>query len=54
MKDETIKLEHACKMEQLEFIRETERLKHEWEKERQRIKSAEIKRSLEQKGRWKQ
>lgn len=44
---ETIEYEHDCKMEQLKYIRETERLKHEWEKERQRIKAAEIRKNHE-------
>jgi len=39
-----LEMERDFKMETLKFIRETERLKHEWEKERMRIKSAEIKR----------
>ena len=39
-----IELEGVNKLKCLEYIRETERLKHEWEKERMRIKSAEIKR----------
>lgn len=38
--------EHKMKMEELQYVRETERLKHEWEKERMRIKSAEIRKSL--------
>lgn len=46
MDKELIELKHEKKMIQLEFIRETERLKHEWEKERGRIKSAEIKRVI--------
>lgn len=51
MKGETelIKLKHKLRMEELQYIRETERLKHEWEKERQRIKSAEIRKNLERK-----
>lgn len=36
------KIKHKHKMDELEYMRETERLKHEWEKERMRIKSAEI------------
>jgi len=38
---------HKLRMKELEYMRETERLKHEWEKERQRIKSAEIRKSHE-------
>ena len=41
--------EHVFKMEELKYIRETERLKHEWELERGRIKSAEIRKSIERK-----
>ena len=36
-------------MLELQFIRETELLKHNWEKERMRIKSAEIRRSIDRK-----
>lgn len=46
---ELIEMEHKFKMDFVEFIRETERLKHEWEKERQRIKSAEIRKVEERK-----
>ena len=42
---EFIELKHKLKMEELTYLRETERLKHEWELERGRIKSAEIKKS---------
>ena len=42
MKKQLIELEHQSKMEYAKFVRETERLKHEWEMERGRIKSAEI------------
>jgi len=38
---------HKLKMEALEYIRKTEKLKHEWEMERFRIRNAEQKR-LEQ------
>lgn len=44
-----VEYQHKCRMEQLEYIRETERLKHEWELERQRIKSAEIRKNAERK-----
>lgn len=51
MKDkEIIDYEHTKRMEELNFIRETERLKHEWDKERMRIKSAEIRRAEERRG----
>jgi len=36
---------HKNNLEELEFIRETERKKHDWELERQRIKSAEIRKN---------
>lgn len=38
---------HKLKMEALEYIRKTEKLKHDWEMERFRIRNAEQKR-LEQ------
>ena len=44
---EVIEFEHKCKMEYAAFIRETEMLKHEWEKERMRIKSAEIRKNMQ-------
>lgn len=44
---EILKYEHDLRMEELEYIRETERLKHEWKKEQQRIKAAEIRKSHE-------
>ena len=47
---ELIKLEHKYKMEFGVYLRETERLKHEWEKERIRIKSAEIRKAYDR--RW--
>lgn len=37
------------KMETREYERETERLKFEWQRELQRIKSAEIRKSMERK-----
>lgn len=42
-----MKYKHDLTMEELAYIRETERLKHEWDKERQRIKSAEIRKDHE-------
>ena len=42
---EAAKIKHEFHMKELEYIRETERLKHEWDKERSRIKSAEIRKS---------
>jgi len=41
------KEKHQMKMEELKFIRETDRIKHEKEMERQRIKSAEIRKTME-------
>jgi len=38
---------HEMKMEELKFVRETERINHENSMSRMRIKSAEIKRSQE-------
>lgn len=35
------------KMEALKYMRETEKMKHAWSLERSRIKSAEIRKSLE-------
>ena len=43
------KIEHEQRMEQLAYIRETEKLKHQWELERMRIKSAEIRKAAERK-----
>lgn len=40
---------HDWKMEELIFERESKRMHHEWDKERQRIRSAEIKRTIESK-----
>jgi hypothetical protein len=42
-----LSLKHKYHMEEMEYQRETERLKNEWEKERMRIKSAEIRKSQE-------
>lgn len=42
---ELIELEHKCKIDWAKFIRHTEKLKHEMELERERIKSAEIRKS---------
>jgi hypothetical protein len=38
---------HDLKMIELGFIRETEKLKHQWQLEAQRIKSAEIRKTIE-------
>ena len=48
---ELLQIENQYKMEYLRYIRETERLKHEWEKERMRIKSAEIRKATQLKNR---
>lgn len=42
---ELIKLEHELKMEELDFIRGTDKIRHENELERNRIKTAEIRKS---------
>jgi hypothetical protein len=42
-----LKEKHEMKMSEFVYIRETERLKHEWELERNRIKSAEIRKAQE-------
>jgi hypothetical protein len=39
---------HKLKMEELKFIRESEDIKHKLELERQRIKSAEIRKSMQE------
>lgn len=41
-KEALSKLNHECRMEELQYQRESDRLHHEREMERQRIKSAEI------------
>jgi hypothetical protein len=38
---------HKMRLIELQFIRDTEKLKHEWELERQRIKTAEIRKDRE-------
>lgn len=45
---ELIRLKELSKMRVAEYIRETERLKLEWNKELQRIKTAEIRRTMRQ------
>jgi len=47
---ELLAIEHTLNLETLAYIRETERKKHEWELERQRIKSAEIRKSQIRRG----
>ena len=42
---ELVELEKQSKMEHAKFVRETERLKHEWNLEEGRIKSAEIRKT---------
>ena len=45
LRRKNIKFEHECKMEFARYVRETERLKHEWKLEETRIKTAEIRRT---------
>jgi len=40
---------HNLKMKEFEYIRNSEKIKHDLELERQRIKGAEIKRNMERK-----
>lgn len=49
LEKEVIELRHKYKMKELEYERETNRLFHEKELERIRIKSAEIKRTQQRK-----
>ena len=44
--EELIRLKHELSMRELEYARKSLSIKHEQELERQRIKSAEIKRNL--------
>ena len=44
-KKELIEFEKQAKLEVLKYIRDTERLKHEMNLERERIKSAEIRKA---------
>ena len=46
---ELIELKHKHEMEKAKYIRDTERMKHEWEMERQRIKTAEIRKNYDRK-----
>lgn len=43
-------MKHNFRIDELRMMRENERCKHEWEMERQRIKSAEIRKNLMRKG----
>ena len=45
MRKELIEIEKQAKLETLKYIRDTERLKHEMNLERERIKSAEIRKA---------
>ena len=45
LKEKFLKICHKIKMKELEYIRESDRLHHERELERGRIKSAEIRKS---------
>jgi len=47
--DKSFKLKHDLKMQELEYVRESDRLHHEREMERGRIKSAEIRKTMERK-----
>lgn len=46
---EFVKTKHKLKMVELEYIRQTEKIKHELELERGRIKGASIRRTLDRK-----
>lgn len=48
-KKKFFEFKHSLKMKELEFMRESDRLHHEREMERQRIKTAEIRKSQERK-----
>jgi len=49
MKLERDLLIHKLRMEELQFIKDSEQIKHDHERERQRIKSAEIRKMQERK-----
>ena len=49
LQDELSLKQHERKMEELKYARETDRLHHEREMERQRIRSAEIQRTIARK-----
>jgi len=49
MKLERDLLIHKLRMEELQFIKDSEQIKHDHEMERQRIKSAEIRKMQERK-----
>ena len=48
---ETAKIKHKMRMQELEYNRESDRLHHERDLERGRIKTAEIRKSMERKDR---
>ncbi|HEX9739636.1 MAG TPA: hypothetical protein VGA29_02580 [Ignavibacteriaceae bacterium] len=47
---ELIEIEKKSKLEVLAYMRKTEELKHEWELQRSRIRTAEIRKSQMRKG----
>ena len=49
---ELIELEHKLKMEELTYIRKTEEIKHDLELQRIRIKTAEVRRTMDRKENW--
>lgn len=49
---ELANIKHKFRMEELAYIRETENIKHDLELQRQRIKSADIRRNKEMIGKW--
>jgi len=49
LEDKYYRERHKRRMQELEFVRETNRLQHEYEMETQRIKGAEIRKNLERK-----
>ena len=52
-KKELIEFEKQAKLEVLKYVRDTERLKHEMNLERERIKSAEIRKAqMRAKDKW--
>jgi len=44
-KEALIKLKHECNIKELQFMRDSEAIHHDHEMERQRIKSAEIRKT---------
>lgn len=54
LRHKNAEIEHGFRMRELEMVRTTEVMKHERAMERQRIKSAEIRKSLLRKDAYKQ